>query len=581
MTDQTTAYALDVVAGNIVAGRPVRLACERHLRDMKDGHSRGLFFDVAAAQFAIQFFSFLTLAEGDHAGKPLILQPFQCFIVGSLFGWKGADGYRRFRIAYIEIGKGNGKSPLAAGIGVKGLIADGEQGAEIYAAAVMRDQAKIVWSDAEKMIMASEALRSRVQKTVNNLAVVRTNSFFRPISSEGRGLDGKRVHMAILDEVHEHPNPTVVDKMRAGTKGRRQPLIIEITNSGYDRTSVCWHHHEFSLRVLEQTVENDSWFAFICALDACDDCRVNKGRTQPDDTCPKCDDWKNEATWLKANPNLGVSVTHKYLREQVAEAIGMPYKQNIVKRLNFCFWTEQANRWLDMELWRACGMRGAIDETALEGRDCYLGLDLSTTTDLAAACALFPRSSDENEAVVDGQSPILPRFRAIWRFWIPRKSLAARAERERLLLESWAAQGFITITEGDVVDYDVIRADINELGERFAIKELAYDPWNATQIATQLQGDGFTVIPFRQGFATFNEPTKETEKLIRSGDIDHGGNPVAAWMASNVAVAQDPAGNKKPDKAQSADRIDGIVALIEAIGRATIAPEDNDDWRPI
>jgi phage terminase large subunit-like protein len=274
---------------------------------------------------------------------------------------------------------------------------------------------------------------------------------------------------------------------------------------------------------------------------------------------------------VKANPNIGVSVTLKYLREQVAEAIGMPYKQNIVKRLNFCFWTEQMNRWLDVELWRACGLRGAIDEASLEGRDCYLGLDLSSTTDLSSACALFPRISDDET----------PRFRVIWRFWIPRKTLAARSERERLMLEAWAAQGWITITEGDVIDYDVIRADLNALGERFAIRELAYDPWNATQIATQLQGDGFTVVPFRQGFATMNEPTTELEKLIRSADIDHGGHPVSAWMASNVAVAQDAAGNKKPDKAASADRIDGIVALIEAIGRATIAPADNDEWRPV
>jgi phage terminase large subunit-like protein len=227
MTDQTTAYALDVAAGKIIAGRPVRLACERHLRDLRDGHARGLFFDIAAAQFAIQFFTFLTLAEGQHDGKPFILQPFQCFIVGSLFGWKGADGYRRFRTGYIEIGKGNGKSPLAAGIGVKGLIADGEAGAEIYAAAVMRDQAKIVWSDADKMIQASEALRARVLRTVNNLAVVNTHSFFRPISSEGRGLDGKRVHIALIDEVHEHPNPTVVDKMRAGTKGAGSPSYLK------------------------------------------------------------------------------------------------------------------------------------------------------------------------------------------------------------------------------------------------------------------------------------------------------------------------------------------------------------------
>lgn len=562
MIDQASAYARMVVDGTIVAGRPVRLACERHLRDLQFGHQRGLVFDVAAAQFAITFFSYLRLAEGEHEGKPFILQPFQAFIVGSLFGWKGDDGYRRFRTAYIEIGKGSGKSPLAAGIGVKGLVADGEAGAEIYAAAVMRDQAKIVWSDAEKMIKASELLSSRVTQTVNNLAVMRTNSFFRPVSSEGRGLDGKRVHMAIIDEVHEHPTPTVVDKMRAGTKGRRQPMIVEITNSGYDRNSVCWHHHEYSLKVLEQAMENDSWFAYVCSLDACDACR-GKGKTQPDGECKTCDDWRDESTWLKANPNLGISVTHKYLREQVTEAIGMPSKENIVKRLNFCFWTEQANRWIQMDLWAACGVGGPIDEGALAGRNAFIGLDLSTTEDIGAAAIVFPRTEGEEGS----------KFRVVWRFWIPELTMRARSERERTMLEGWVAKGLVKATPGNTTDYDIIREDLNVIGDTFAIKELAYDPWNATQLATQLGGDGFTVVPIRQGFQSLTEPTKELGKLIKAIDIDHGGNPVAGWMASNVSVAQDAASNLKPDKKSSADRIDGIVALITALARAIVHPE--------
>jgi phage terminase large subunit-like protein len=282
---------------------------------------------------SLSFFDFLQLAEGEHAGKPFKLEPFQQFIVGSLFGWRGPDGYRRFRTAYIEIGKGNGKSPLAGGIGLYGMAADDEEGAEIYAAAVTRDQARILFTDAEKMVKASPFLTEIVTQNVNNLAVLSTNSYFRPVSSESRGLDGHRVHMALIDEIREHPNSLVVDKMRAGTKGRRQALILEITNSGYNRETVCWAHHEYSSKILEGLIENDSWFAYVCQLDPCDPCRA-EGKDTPTEGCPDCDDWREEKTWIKANPCLDVSITRKYLREQVAEAIGMPTKQNIVRRLS-------------------------------------------------------------------------------------------------------------------------------------------------------------------------------------------------------------------------------------------------------
>jgi len=257
----TTAYARAVTVGQILAGRLVRLACERHLRDLKEGSARGLRFSEEKADAALKFFDFLQLAEGDHAGKPFKLEPFQQFIIGSLFGWRGPDGHRRFRTAFIEIGKGNGKSPLAAAIGLYGLVADEEGAAEIYAAATMKDQAKILFRDAENMVAASPYLSEIVQQNVNNLSVAATNSFFRPCSSEKKGLDGKRVHMALLDEIQEHPSPLVVDKMSAGTKGRRQALIFEITNSGFSRLTICWYHHEYSAKVLEQVFDDDSWFA--------------------------------------------------------------------------------------------------------------------------------------------------------------------------------------------------------------------------------------------------------------------------------------------------------------------------------
>ncbi len=555
-SDPTTTYARRVVAGKAIAGRMVRLACTRHLRDLAEGAERGLRFDKAAAMRAIRFFeTLLHFAEGDFAGKLFKLEPWQKFIAGSLFGWYGEDGCRRFRTAYVEVGKGNGKSPMAAGIGLYGLIADGEPGAEIYSAAVVKDQAKILWRDALNMVRASTSLNRHVDQRVNNLAVLDTNSFFRPVSSEHRGLDGKRVHMALIDELHEHPTAIVYEKMRAGTKGRRNPLIFEITNSGYDRQSICWQHHEYSEKVLTDSIPNDSWFAYVAQLDACEACAAD-GHMMANPSCSDCDDWRDEKVWPKANPNLGVSIQLKYLREQVEEAKGMPAKQNIVLRLNFCIWTEQATRWLDMATWGRCS--GAVDEKVLEGRDCFAGLDLATTIDICALELDFP-SLEEGEP-----------HKVLSFFWVPEDNIQARALRDRVPYDQWVREGYITPTEGNVTDYDVIRRDILLLSERFHILELAIDRWNSTQLQTQLMSEGITVVPFGQGFASMSAPTKELERLVVSGGIEHGGNPVLTWMASNVAVRQDPAGNQKPDKEKSTERIDGMVALIMAIGRATV-----------
>lgn len=559
--DPTTQYATDVVTGRIIAGLPVRQACQRHLDDLVHGAERGLYFDVAAAAYAIKFFGYMKLAEGAHAGQPFNLEAFQRFIVGSLFGWMGSDGFRRFRTAYVEIGKGNGKSPLAGGIGLKGLVADDEEGAEIYSAAVTRDQAKIVFSDAEKMVEKSDPLARRIEQHVNNLMVLSTNSFFRPVSSEARGLDGKRVHMALIDELHEHPSSAVVDKMRAGTKGRRQALIFEITNSGYDRQTVCYHHHDYSLRILSGAEQNDSWFAYVCQLDVCDKCR-SEGKTMP--ACEKCDQWTDEKVWLKANPNLGVSITLKYLREQVREALGMPSKQNIVKRLNFCIWTEQASRWIDMDVWTQCGLAGPIDRASLKGRRCYAGVDLSSTMDLTAKALLFPPTADD------------PLYRVLWSFWIPELSLVRRTEDERAMIKNWAQQKFITLTQGNVVDYGLMRESLGDDADEFKLEEIGYDPWNATQLATDCTADGLLVVPVRQGFATLAEPTKKFGEWLVDGKIDHGANPVAAWMAGNMSVATDPAGNIKPDKSTSTTRIDGIVAAIIAGSRAIVHGEEPD-----
>jgi phage terminase large subunit-like protein len=572
-TPKVARYCRDVLTGQIPAGRLVFLAVERHIDDLQKGHERGLRYDDMAAAKIVEFFErFLCLAEGDNAGKPFLLEPWQQFILANLFGWKSSDGFRRFRTAYIEIAKGNGKSPLAAGIGLYGLIADGENAAEIYSAAVVKDQAKILFRDAENMRDFSPLLKRRVAKHVNNLSVRSTASFFRPISSEKRGLDGKRPHIALIDEVHEHPDPTVVDKMRAGTKGRRQALVFEITNSGYDRETVCFYHHEYSQKVLEGTLANDAWFGFVCHLDACEDCRLTKARTQPEQDCKNCDSWLDEDTWPKANPNLGVSIQKKYLQEQVTEAVAMPAKENIVRRLNFCMWTQADSRAIGAEAWAACsGIASGADPVAvraqwlqeLKGKICFGGRDLASTTDICADVLLFPKQ--------DG----LERARVLPFFFCPESAIEQRVVKDRVPFDLWIRQGFIMQTPGNVVDYEFIREHAKKLRLEFDLKQMAYDPWNATQLAVQQQGDGITMVEHRQGFQSMSAPTKALLKMVRGKEFEHGRNPVLTWMADNLTTIGDAAGNLKPVKPENTNspkKIDGMVALIMAIARAEENP---------
>lgn len=552
-----TQYAQDVLAGRILAGRAVRLACQRHLDDLEHGAERGLWFDEAAADRVVTFFSHLRLSEGEHAGKPFTLQPWQVFVVGCLFGWKGADGFRRFRYGYIEVGKGNGKSPMAAGIGLYLLCADGEASAEVYTAAVTRDQARISFRDAQRMVENSPALSKRINVLVNNLAHDDSGSFMRPLSSEGRSLDGKRPHGFVIDEIHEHPNATVVDKMRAGTKGRRQALGVGITNSGYDRNSVCFQQHTYTLQVLEGALANDAWFGYVCQLDVCEECRA-AGKPSPTEGCPDCDDWRDESVWLKANPNLDVSITRKYLREQVDEAVGMPAKSGIVMRLNFCIWTQSLMKWLPIDRWQAGNT--PFTRESMKGRRCYGGLDLARVHDLSAFALVFP-------PVEDGE-----RWKCLLRFWCPEEDIPGRAQRDRVPYDLWARQGWLEPTDGNTTDFGFIEKAIVEDASYFRIEEVAFDRAFADSLVQTLADKhGLTMVDFGQGFISMAAPTMELERMVRSAELQHGGNPVLDWCASNVVVRTDPAGNLKPDKEASPERIDGIVALIMGLARAKVA----------
>lgn len=567
--DPVTGYAWAVVEGLIVASRLMRQACQRHLDDLEHQEARGLEWRPAAAQRVIDFFAeVLCLPERtdadeavtvrDDAGeaKPFHLEPWQQFIAGSMFGWYTKNGFRRFREAYIETAKGSGKTPLGAGMMLYLLVADGERGAQIFLAAVKRDQADVAWRDVLAMVEASKPLRDLLDRRANNLAVEEDASFLRPVSSEKRGLDGKRVHGALVDELHEHPNGIVVNKMRAGTKGRRNAMIVKTTNSGFDRSSVCWQHHEYSRKVLEGTVSAEAaapWFCFICGLDPCDAC-ADAGKWFPSDDCAKCDQWSVEGEhWRKANPNLGVSLPWQYVRERVDQAKGMPSEVSDVLRFNFCVWTQGASRAIDMGKWAACGAFPSDHE--LLGAPCYGGLDLGESDDFSAWARGW--------VLPDG------RLAVKLRFWAPRGAIERFPNRP---YQEFERAGILTITDGDITDYAQVSADILADCRQDGVIAVAYDTRAASMLAQGLMAEGVDMIPTAQGFALHEAITRLLE-MIAEGTLCHGNNRLLTLMASNT-VLQNGTGQytnkKRLAKEKSPEKIDGIGAVCNLIDWAIV-----------
>ena len=519
------------------------------------------------AQRAIDFFAEVlylpertdgdgTVSGRDDAGepKPFILQPHQQFIVGSMFGWYIDEGFRRFRECYYEGGKGDGKTPLGAGMMLYLLVADGERGAQVYLAAVKREQSDIAWRDVCAMVDASPCLRNVLDRKAHNLALVEDGSFLRPISSEKRGLDGKRVHGALVDELHEHPDAVVVTKMRAGTKNRRNAMIVKTTNSGFDRTSVCWSHHEYSRKVLDGTVTNETWFAFVCGLDPCQAC-ADAGKWFPSDECASCDQWRVEGEhWRKANPNLGVSLPWQYLRERVEQAKGMPSEVSGVLRFNFCVWTTATSRAIDMGRWSSC--KPMPTASTLIGMPCYGGLDLGESDDFSAWARGW--------VLDDG------RLAVKLRFWIPQAALERYPNRP---YTEWRRAGLLTVTEGDITDYGAVRATILEDCARDGVLSIAYDTRSATETAQLLTAEGIDMVPTTQGFA-LHEAIKRLLEMIVAGDLCHGNNTILTWMASNVVLLTGGGKQEKRlAKERSPEKIDGIAAVCNLIDWAIVRSE--------
>lgn len=540
MVDRVTAWAKKTATSKSV-GKYVRLAAKRHLSDLKSGKRRGLVWSAERAEKAIRFFKNLKHSKGRWSGTTFDLSPWQAFIVGSIFGWLNQDGTRRFRVTYSEIPRKNGKSTLAAGVSILLAFFDGEAGAEVYCAATKRDQAKIVWSEAKRMVEGTPDMKACIQVLAANMNVGQTGSKLEPLGADADSTDGLNVHGVIVDEVHAHKTSDLIDVLQSAAGAREQPMRFEITTAGHDRTSVCWKHHEYTVRVLEGIVQDDTWFGFISAAD-------------------ETDDWQSPETWAKANLNLGVSVNPGYIEAECKRAKEIPSEENTFKRLHLNIWTEQSERWLNMKSWDACA--GPLGR--LEGRRVYAGLDMAARQDLCASVYLYEPDED---GVYDLRM----------RFWIPEATLAAsgsgRAESDRLRLRDWADRGFITVTPGNVADYDQVERDILADCEGFDLAELAHDRWNITQLVTHLKdslGDE-RIRDYPQHMAAMSGPSKELEKILAAKKLRHGGHPVLRWMASNVSVKHGSNGEIKPDRQSSGEKIDGIIALVMALARANEA----------
>lgn len=549
--DAVTQYAREVVAGKRIAGPHVRHQCARHLRDLKEGKERGLKWDRAEADKAIRFYEkVLKLNGGDFEGLPFVLLPWQKFVVGSVFGWKGVDGYRRFRVAYVETAKGSGKSPLAAGVGMKGLVADGEARAEIYSAATKKDQAMILFRDAVAMVDQSPDLRKRLQKSGAgercwNLAYLQAGAFFRPISSDD-GQSGPRPHVALVDELHEHKTNTVVEMLRAGTKSRRQALIFMITNSGSDKLGPCWGYHEYAAKVAAGEITDDAFFPYVCALDEEDD------------------PFSDEICWPKANPSLQDANLpgYKYIREQVTEARGMPGKEALVRRLNFCQWTDAESPWISHEVWTAAARE--YDLESLRGRRAVAGLDLSSTTDLTGLVFLV-------EPVEESEPWRLVPFA-----WLPEVDLHKK-DSGRVPWVQWKAEGLLDTTPGRAISKRVILQRLSGLCDFFDVMEVAYDRWRIEDLMALSNDEGITLPTMRawgQGFKDMSPAVEQFERMLLNGELVHPGHKVLTYCVGNAVIEQDAAENRKLSKEKAAGRIDLAVAAVMAAGLVTTAEPD-------
>lgn len=482
---------------------------------------------------AIRFIERLTQTTGRWAGQPFKLLPWQVDdVIRPLFGTLRPDGTRQYRTCYVELGRKNGKSTLAAALALYLLVADGEPGAQVYGAAGDLVQARIVFDTAMRMVQQTPALAGRMRVVTSGKRIeLEDGSFYRAIPANAPGSHGFNASGIILDEAHVQPNRELYDTLVTSVGAREQPLTIIITTAGHDRESLCWELHEYARQVRDGIIADETFLPVLYGAE-------------------EDDDWTDPAVWRKANPSLGHTVPERFLADECAKAMQDPSYQNTFRRLYLSQWVSQESRWMPMQAWDACG-GAALPE---RGARCWVGLDLATTTDIAALVAIFP-----NEA---GGFDVLPHL------FIPEANARDRGRRDRVPYELWANQGFIEMTPGNVTDYGQIAARLRGLMETYEVVEVGYDPWNATQFIQEFHDAGVVCTPVRQGFQSMSEPTKRLLALVLDGTLRHGGHPVLRWMADNVRVKVDENENVRPVKGGSRQRIDGIVATINAMARA-------------
>jgi len=505
--------------------------------------SVGDYFDCELAAKAIDFFpTMLKHNKGKFNGQPFILEPWQQAIIGSIFGWCREDGSRRYRWVYIECPRKQGKSSLSAGIALYSLLFDEGEGLEVYSCASDREQAGIVFQMAKDMINSSATLRKATAVYQKSIMYPAKRNKYQVMSSDANSAHGRMPSCVIFDELHTQPNGELYRNMTTGSGPHKQPLFISLTTAGYDRNSICYQMHTHAEKVRDNVI-NDS--AFLPVL-----------YTLGDE-----EDWTCEKVWRRVQPNLDVTVPLQYMKDECEKAKQQPSYENTFKRLMLCQWTQQESRWLKMTSFDLNSEEPDLDY--LLGRSCYAGLDLSSTRDLTALVLVFPDYEDGTYDVLTYP-------------FVPEDNATVREKKDRVPYLQWAKEGHIELTPGEVVDYDRVREKFNELAELYKIEEIAIDRWNATQLSTQLSEEGHTVVSFPQSFRSMTGPTKALESLITNGKIRHGNHPVLRWCASNVQVETSSMGEDvRPSKKKSTEKIDCVVALIMAMGRALVQRQDN------
>ena len=536
-------YAQQVLAGEVMVCEFVTLAVKRYYNDLENALDKGWYFDRKAAIRAIGFIEKLKHTKGKWAGQRFKLESWQQFILWNIFGWMKADGTRRFRYVYVEIARKNGKTALSAGIGLYMLFADGEARPEVYSAATVKDQARICFSDAVEIVKKTD-LKNYLSPYRNSIVYELKSGMMKPLSSDYGTHDGLNPSCGIIDEFHAHKDSGMFDVIKSAFGARRQPLMFIITTAGFNKNGACYAYRSNVIKILQGINEDDSLFGIIYTLDS-------------------KEEWDNPKMWIKSNPNLGISVFPEYLADQVNDAKNRPEAVRNVMTKNVNLWVDAEKTWILDDMWQKC--IGTTDIKSLRGCKCWGGLDLSNVSDITAFVLLF----HENE-----------KFQLLPFFWIPEDKMLEKIRKENINYDKWSSLGFVKVTAGNVLDYDFVKADILQIAEIYDLQSTAYDRWNASQTIIDLQNEGMECSPFGQGYGSMGAPTKEFEKMVLTEKIEHFGNPVLRWMMASTVVKTDPAGNIKPDKEKSSQKIDGIVASIMALGEwmTAQAEEDNNPY---